>query len=130
MVVDRSADGIRYSIIDFKVTERAKSVETLLESYQSQLELYVWALECLEPESRGNTDALLINISARTVQTVPVPMEQIATRALHLSESASRIVQGEEGKPKTGPLCKVCEFRVRCPEGQSYVAQFGAKFEG
>jgi putative RecB family exonuclease len=116
LVYDGSED--RYFIIDFKVTEKPKSVDTLLESYQHQIKLYAEALYALEPASRGKTDALIINISKRTVQTVAVDVRDSFDVA-SLAKSASAIVKGEPGQPKTGPLCRVCEFRSHCPEGSA-----------
>lgn len=116
LVVERG----RYFIVDFKVTEKIKSVEGLLEAYQTQLQLYAWALEKLEPEARGKTEALLVNISARTVQTVPVPLgtdDPDSVFAARLAERSVRIVSGEAGRARVGPLCRVCEFRSQCPEG-------------
>lgn len=145
LVREETANGVRYSIVDFKVTEKLKSVDSLLEAYRHQLEIYAWALGALEPESRGRTDAVLVNISSRTIQTVPVnlsspeklsiesarvlsdpakgdlPADPLVVRITEMAQEASRIVNGAEGRVQTGPLCRVCEFRSICREGTAYV---------
>jgi hypothetical protein len=114
----------RYAIIDFKVTEKLKTVEALLEAYEPQLQLYAYALGAIEPEARGATEALLVNISSRTVQTVPVPIdpERGSELARASASHAGRIVAGAEGAATPGPLCRVCEFRSRCSVGASWLA--------
>ena len=121
LVVDRSSGRPIFSIIDFKVTEKPKSVEALLESYQMQMELYAMGLQALEPEiGPGNLEALLVNISSRTIQALPVMLGQLNTAPLALS--ASEIVSGREGIAQPGPLCRYCDFRDRCKEGRKYAS--------
>jgi ATP-dependent exoDNAse (exonuclease V) beta subunit len=121
LVAERAADGrTQYTLVDFKVTEKLKSVDALSEAYRHQMQLYAWAIGAIEPAARGRISALLVNIAARTVQTLPVdigagPVEEIASEA-------GRIVAGAEGGPRPGPLCRVCEFRARCREGAAHVA--------
>jgi hypothetical protein len=111
LVLDRD----RFTLIDFKVTEKAKSVEALLESYQTQMELYGWALKALEPRAAGlPMDALLVNFSPRTIQAVPVPLSGF--KVGRLAKDAASIVAGKPGKPQPGALCRHCEFRAICPE--------------
>ncbi len=106
----------RYFLIDFKVTGRPKSVEVLLEAYQTQIELYSWALTALDQNIQLNQiEPLLVNISSHTVQTVPVPLGKIDIKAL--VDCSINIIDGAPGKPKPGPLCRVCEFQGQCPEG-------------
>ena len=114
--------GDQYSIVDFKVTTKAKSEEELLDSYQSQIELYALALGILEPAARGHTDACLVNFSPGNVQVVRVPIdhEQTLQLAAKTSQLAQKIIQGAAGVPQVGKLCRVCEFRGICPEGQRH----------
>ncbi len=120
LVAERQGDRTDYVIIDFKVTEKFKSVEALLESYQTQIHLYALALQRLNPEIHiGEIDARLVNITAGGVQVVSVPLgESLNYQRLHLlAESANQILNGTLGLPLTGPLCRFCEFRPHCPEG-------------
>ena len=121
-LVMETRDGVpHYTVVDFKVTEKAKSLEELLEGYQRQLELYTWAVGELEPQAKGRTDAMLVNISAKTIQTVPVPtvsFEAIADFGAPIAELAGKIVAGMVGEPMPGPLCRMCQFRSKCPEAR------------
>jgi ATP-dependent helicase/nuclease subunit A len=113
------AEDGRYTLVDFKVTEKAKSVDALVETYRGQLALYAWALARLEPEAEGRTEALLVNISSRTIQTVPVPVASGDGAIEALVSRAARVVAGEPAAPTPGALCRVCEFRPLCPEGRA-----------
>ncbi len=115
LVLERTPLGSVYSIVDFKVTEKMKSVDALVEAYRGQLALYSRALEVLEPGSKGRIESVLINISPRTIQTVPVVVEG-ADLPERLAAEAAGIVAGEPGVPRPGPLCRVCEFRRMCPD--------------
>jgi len=111
-------DGVsRYSVVDFKVTAKPKSVDALLEAYRTQLDLYAWALEKLHGRADDMTaEALLVNISAAKIQAVQVPLRQL--RVEELASKASAIIDGSEGEPSPGPLCQVCEFRRSCSAAQ------------
>jgi ATP-dependent exoDNAse (exonuclease V) beta subunit len=107
----------RASIVDFKVTEKAKSVEALIEAYVTQLELYSHALRRLMPPGEGDQtrfEALLVNISPKSIQTVPISVGGLPVESLALD--AAEIVAGKDGLPRPGPLCIHCEFRGQCPE--------------
>src|SRR5205085_684799 len=82
---------------DLKVTEKLKSVDALHEAYRNQILFYAHAVQALEPEAAGRTEALLVNISARTVQTVPVPLPERIDPA-PLADEAASIVSGELGR--------------------------------
>ena len=105
-------------MIDFKITEKPKSVEVLLEAYQTQLDLYAWAVSRLEPRAVGRTQALLVNISPKSIQAVEVPLMLPHGQVEEWASDAAGIVAGSEGAPKPGPLCRMCEFRPKCPEGR------------
>lgn len=124
LVCQSTPQGIRYHLIDYKVTGKPKSVESLHEAYGTQLKLYAWALGRLEAESVVRTEALLVNISSSTIQAVPLPLDPVADAQMveRLAREASKIVEGQAGEPKTGMLCKVCEFREKCAEGKRYLA--------
>jgi ATP-dependent exoDNAse (exonuclease V) beta subunit len=130
--MDRVVLGSTLALVDFKVTEKPKSVEALLEAYRLQIELYDYALEKLVTGSSHEAiprEALLVNIAPRTIQAVPVPLAESASerhlqlaRLEDLARLSASIVAGEEGRPRPGPLCRVCEFRAKCPEGAKSVA--------
>jgi hypothetical protein len=105
-----------FSIIDFKITEKPKSVSALTEAYQAQIELYGFALTVLEPGlTLQNIQALLVNISRGHIQTVPIGLGKL--NLLQLAELSSEIVNGKNGVPRPGALCRMCEFRMSCKEG-------------
>ena len=121
LVSQRTADGVLFSIIDFKVTQKPKSVESLQEAYGQQMELYAWAVSRLEDEfapAQIRIEGTLVNISARTIQTVPIalPHPFPARRPEPLAQAARKILGGAAGIPRPGPLCQVCEFWSQCPE--------------
>lgn len=105
----------RASIVDFKVTEKPKSVEALVEAYVTQLELYAYALKRLLPSDESkNTrfEAMLVNISPKSIQAVPVSVGALPVESLAVD--AADIISGREGEPRPGPLCRFCEFRSQC----------------
>ena len=122
--MDRVVLSSTLSLVDFKVTEKAKSSDALLEAYRLQIELYDYALGMLvkgSPHEATAREALLVNIAPRLIQAVSVPLdEDVAARFSRLETLArlsASIVAGEEGAPRPGPLCRVCEFRAKCPDG-------------
>ncbi len=114
----REPDG-RYTILDFKVTARKKTDAELLETYQTQLNLYAWALEGLVPESRGKIRALLIHIAGGQVIEIEVPLEP--NRLAEFRVKAETILRGKPGEPQPSSLCEVCEHLERCPEGRQSI---------
>jgi ATP-dependent helicase/nuclease subunit A len=113
LVLDKNRDGPQYSIIDFKVTDGSKQSEYLLEAYQIQMELYAWALTRLDPSiDLENIEAVLVNISRRTVQIISVDLGNLNLEGL--LELSRKIVNGAAGEPRPGPLCSVCDFRFQC----------------
>ena len=77
----------------------------------------------LDPEAAGRTSVLLVNISSRAVQAVPVDFHADEFEPEAYAAEASRIVEGGEGVAQVGPLCRVCEFRGICPAGTEYVGE-------
>lgn len=123
VVCTTTDDGApRYTVIDFKVTAQPKSVEALLDAYQAQLQIYLESLVRLDPGAAGHCEAVLVNISSRTIQTVPVPLVTNGDLLELMASQSSRIVSGEEGEAKPGLLCRVCEFREKCTEGARYLS--------
>lgn len=114
----RDAEG-NYAVLDFKITGRMKSKEELLVSYQTQLNLYVWALGRLVPESRGKTRALLIHIAGGQVQEIEVPISPDELGAFR--KKSEMILRGKPGEPQPGALCEVCDHRIRCTEGTRFL---------
>ena len=120
LVKQKRGDSFQYSVIDFKVTGRPKSVDAFLEAYQTQIELYALAVRQLDPQAqRSQLEAVLVNISSDAVQIVPITVGKVSLE--DLARSAIEIVDGKLGPPKPGPLCKTCEFRPHCPEGSEYL---------
>ncbi|MEO5969679.1 MAG: UvrD-helicase domain-containing protein [Bdellovibrionia bacterium] len=119
VVADKGDGTSRYAILDFKFTEKRKSVRGLLEAYQTQIELYAWALTVLDPSIRlEEIQAYLINISSETVQNVQVHLGKVNLEKL-LADAVA-IVHGRSGEPKPGPLCRMCGYRSSCAEGERY----------
>jgi ATP-dependent helicase/nuclease subunit A len=107
-----------FQVVDFKVTRKAKSAEDLLSAYKTQMELYVWALSQIS--GTENVNSLLVNFSEAGVEEVSVEAQRGSALALKLAESAAEIVEGEVGNPTPNSLCRVCQFRSICPEGQNF----------
>ncbi len=119
LIVDRMDNGqVRYSIVDFKVTSRPKSSGELLDSYETQLQLYGHALGILDPQSVGNTEARLVAISSGKVQSIPVVIDPAGVA--QLIELSQEIILGKEGEPKPGKLCRFCDFKEICPQGREF----------
>lgn len=121
LVEERSDEGRILRLVDFKVTERPRSSEELLASYQSQMDLYAWAISQIEGDSallsEGRLRGYLVNISGAQVAEYEVPLGG-AFDAEKLAALADRIVNGQAGKPQPSKHCEKCSFRGRCPEGQ------------
>ncbi len=105
----------QFSVVDFKVTEKPKSMGVLLRAYQTQMDLYAWALTLLEPGlKQEDLSAQLVHICTEGVQVVSVPLGRISGEVL--LDQALKILNGATGIPKPGPRCRFCEFRSLCPE--------------
>jgi len=115
VIVDR-ADAP--TVIDFKVTRHEKSKEALLEAYETQMQLYRWALSRLVGANTEDIQASLVNFSDSGVLEVEVPHGNLRGQGgawvENLASLASRIVAGEEAKPRPGKLCELCQFRKEC----------------
>jgi ATP-dependent helicase/nuclease subunit A len=105
-----------YTVIDFKVTARESSPESLTRSYQAQIDLYAHAVRALDPGAR-RVDSALIQISPAGVQVVPVSPRPDAPAAF--AQKAAAIVAGAEGAPNPSEHCSHCPFRAACPEGSA-----------
>jgi ATP-dependent exoDNAse (exonuclease V) beta subunit len=115
LVLDESEDQPVYYLIDFKVSEKPKSVTALTETYQNQIELYAWALTVLDPKIQfEQIRPVIVNISSGSVQVVPFSVGNLNIQRL-LSHSI-KIIDGEPGAPKPGYYCRFCEFKSQCPE--------------
>jgi RecB family exonuclease len=115
VVYQRSENDFRYTVIDFKVTQKLKTEEELKAAYLGQLQLYAWALTRLAPEAAGKVDCVLINISAHEVREVVVSLSaQAPFVAEDWATLASEMLNGKEGIPQPGSLCRVCEFKSQC----------------
>lgn len=110
--IDRVVSDTGLKVIDFKVTQREKSKASLIDAYQTQLELYSYALKKLSGAERVET--FLIQITPRTVVEIELVTGKLDIEGL--AQSAARIVSGEPGMPKPGELCRFCQFRAACPE--------------
>lgn len=116
LVLERNNHLNRYSLIDFKVTERPRSVSSLMGAYRTQMELYGWALCNLDPKVQPHdVEAALVNITANGVQVVRVALGKKDLEGL--VQLSSEIVDGARGEPNPGVFCRICDFRSQCPEG-------------
>ncbi|OFZ53332.1 MAG: hypothetical protein A2428_05710 [Bdellovibrionales bacterium RIFOXYC1_FULL_54_43] len=115
-LVRESVDGVsRFTLVDFKITTARKSPRSLLENYQTQLELYAAALGALEPQTKiQQMNALLVNISPGHVEAVPVPLGGL--RVEELVREAAHIVSGNPGIARPGAMCRYCPVRGLCRE--------------
>jgi ATP-dependent exoDNAse (exonuclease V) beta subunit len=115
-------DGrLRYTVIDFKVTSRGRTEAELVESYQTQLDLYAAAVRALDGAAGAprlaELEAALVHISAGGARQVRLtPRSGVAEK---LAREAAAIVAGAAGNPKPGGACAHCDFRELCPEGQT-----------
>jgi CRISPR/Cas system-associated exonuclease Cas4 (RecB family) len=105
-----------YQIIDFKVSGGERSAASLLEAYQTQLDLYAYAVRALDPKA-GEIAAMLVHIGGGQVQTVPSEVRPEAS--LRLARAASEIVAGQPGIPNPGTICRHCDFRGICDARQT-----------
>ena len=120
LVVDKTNnENPKYTVIDFKVTGSSRSDQELVAVYETQLNLYVWALGVLEPSAKGNTRAVIVRIDPNGVKELSVPVKE-SQLDLFLNES-QKIVQGATGAPRPGSSCKYCEFKSQCIEGRQYL---------
>lgn len=117
------ADG--YTLIDFKITTKRKSEAELLEAYATQLNLYGWALEVLEPTARGKIRLKIVNIAPGGVREIDIPLR--SSELDRLAAQSTGIIGGRAGRAIPGHLCRVCEFRSRCDEGTSYLKKLASK---
>jgi ATP-dependent exoDNAse (exonuclease V) beta subunit len=108
-----------YSVIDFKVTRHEKSVEALKAAYQTQMELYRFALNELNAKAGENSsdslqiEAILVGFSDLGVQEIKLDPAHLNVE--NLAIHAAKIIRGEEGIPTPSSLCDVCQFRLECP---------------
>lgn len=108
-----------YAILDFKVNRSGKSGEELTAVYAHQMELYAWALGTLEPEARGRTKSILIQITQEGVREIEISLPPWGNfRTAATLERADRILQGEPGQPTPSYYCRLCDFRSICPQAQ------------
>jgi ATP-dependent exoDNAse (exonuclease V) beta subunit len=122
VILNEQSGRPRYTLIDFKVSERPKSTSALLQAYQTQMELYAWALTAMDPKAvLSDVETVLVNLSAVSVQVVPIflgrlNLDQLVGKSLE-------IIDGAPGQPAPSLLCRYCEFRTRCPEGSQWGSQ-------
>jgi ATP-dependent exoDNAse (exonuclease V) beta subunit len=126
VVAVRGSGNLRYAVLDFKFTEKRKSIRSLLEAYQTQMEWYAWALTALDSSIHlEEIEVYLIHISAETVKNVRVQLGQVDLK--ELLNKAVGIVRGNLGEPHPGPLCRACAFRSSCVEGERHLLETQAK---
>ena len=101
-----------FHLVDFKVTQKEKDPRALLETYQTQMELYAHAISRLAGAKKP-IRAALVAISPRKVQEIEVSLGGIALDAL--SQLAAKIVSKGESTPTPSSACATCEFREQCP---------------
>ena len=111
--------GNDFELIDFKVTQKAKAPAELLETYQTQMELYAWAVKkVLGTAKIDSFKARLVNLSSSGVTVVPVPLGNFSAELL--AKNSSAIISGKAGLAQPSRHCGVCDFRAQCAEGQKF----------
>ena len=122
----RGADGT-YTILDYKVTARAKSREEILEAYSTQVALYAEGVRSLLGQTFGAKDLANVSAPAPRIRCVlvaispsgvtefeaPVPEPGLGVSS-GLAQKASEIIAGRAGKPSPGPRCRHCGFSGGC----------------
>ena len=108
-------------LLDYKVNIRRRSPEELLDSYQTQMEIYAWAAYRLAQV--GQVEAFLIQISPEGVFEVPVPLPSdlslLEEKLLSVYQQAQQVIQGQElSLARPSKRCQYCDFRSSCPEGR------------
>ncbi len=122
----RDAEG-NYRILDYKVLQKFKSEEKLLDRYRAQLWIYAWAIGRLEPEALGRVSAALLAISPQGVSEVEVAIPAPSELGLWIQdrhEAARAIVAGRPGLPwPAAEKCGTCEFLSICSEGRAVLEE-------
>ena len=128
VIREESQGRVHYSIIDFKVSQKTRSVQSLKAAYQTQMNLYARAVAALdEGRSEAQIQAWIVNISSQTVQIVSLDVDLSAWR--DLMRKSLRIIAGDQGEPNPSSYCKMCEFSTCCPESQAKEQKAGQKEE-
>ena len=125
LVLELQGSGrARYTIIDFKVTDKPKSAAELHDAYATQMELYAMGLKRLWPKEASaqwpELSAVLVNISAGAIQAVGVELGRLKPESL--AKRASEIVAGRSGRAIACELCRFCDFRSQCDVGRKRVS--------
>lgn len=115
-----------YCMIDFKVTQKLKESQTLIETYRLQMNVYAWALGRIVPAARGKIRALLVNLAVDGVLESEVPLEKWVSESdkngdpvpvKNWIEKVNQIIQpGQSAEPYPSSHCLQCEFNTICPD--------------
>jgi len=100
-------------LIDFKVTEKDKAPDQLIAAYHTQMELYAWALSCLDPSLQASDmSAYLVHIFPSGVREIRVPLQGLQVSLL--AQESTNILNGGKAIPKPSKHCLVCDFKNIC----------------
>ena len=105
-------DSGNYTLIDFKITQRAKSPKSLLEAYENQMMLYAHAIEKIEPQSIGKLKAYLIHFSPKGATEVEVPLDNVLSRDKKIKQialNAQSVLAGKKVKELKETVCRYCD---------------------
>jgi len=105
-------------IIDYKFTAKPKVASDLLNTYSTQLKLYLWAASKLVDFSPSELKAELIHFTERAPFTrIPLEFKSSDLEALDAEVKAlyERALFRGEVAPRLGEHCRYCEFTTRCP---------------
>ena len=112
----------RYTLIDFKVSEKTKSPRTLEEAYWVQMLLYKHALLILDPlTSVNDIQTMIVHISPSHVQEVPIEIKSHLSFISALVKKSQNIIRYGKAEPKPSFYCQFCSFKKKCEEGVDFL---------
>jgi len=114
----KQGDSFFYSLLDFKITRKPKTLWMIRQVYQTQMELYALALSILQPEFSG-MEALIVNITPEQVKTFPISLGKIDI--YQLAQKAKAIIAGEKAEARPSFECRYCTFLKKCEEGMAFI---------
>jgi predicted RecB family nuclease len=105
-----------WKIVDFKLSSKPKSLESLKESYQIQLELYRSALEILEPRAKGQIELWIVNINPEAVVEWRMESDSHFELIPMVIKSQELLNQSTEAQAIVSAYCMHCPLSRSCQE--------------
>jgi hypothetical protein len=115
-----------YTLLDFKVGKKSKSPRMMVQSYSTQIQLYVLAVQALHsdlglgdlPDDRFRIQAAVVHISPQAVREVSIPFDSRSAEALarQFVERSFKLIAGASGDARPGGHCQVCQHQKSCPD--------------